>query len=350
MSLSTIISTNGVDLPELFVELYNSAKIFNHSAIVVITRGDAERILRKQLQFGKFCGKYMNVDLSTPTINLYWYNRQAGTNAGQAVIRKIKGNQYRKAPESALRELNARRNPAVHTRENRTTDFIPNPVNNSRNTAFMYGNNNNSMMNIIHPPRRARIVNTSGIINPATLPAITYEKKRIVQVINPRFNPDLYSMSKDDVQQILNHQGDDEQQPEISPKTIATKEPEHKTPKELEYKTTKEPEQKTTKDQEYKTTKDQEHKATREPVGAQSTSFSYEPEPVRMPRPAVEPVVQRETHVPVPEPVHVTVPKDEPMAIPMDGVVIDAVVDGIKKTNEPPVVNRFQRRNKKVQQ
>ena len=64
MSLNTLVSVANVNLAELFVELYNSAKIFNHEAVITITRGDAERILTKQRIFAKFCGKYMFVDLS----------------------------------------------------------------------------------------------------------------------------------------------------------------------------------------------------------------------------------------------------------------------------------------------
>ena len=148
----------------------------------------------------------------------------AGTSAGQAVVRKVAEMRYKQTPPEVLRSLEPRKNPTVHMRSNRTTDFIPNPNNTSKNTSFMYGNPNTSAMNIIHPPRRSRTVNTSTIINPATLPAIVYEKKRVIQVINPRFNPDLYSMESTEMNALLNDTLEEDNQPVETPETQETRE------------------------------------------------------------------------------------------------------------------------------
>lgn len=338
MSLSTVISTNGINLAVLFVELYNSAKIFNHSAVITITVGQAEQLLRKQRMFGKFCGKYMNVDLSTPTINLYWYNRMAGTSAGQAVVRKVAEMRYKQTPPEVLRSLEPRKNPTVHMRSNRTTDFIPNPNNTSKNTSFMYGNPNTSAMNIIHPPRRSRTVNTSTIINPATLPAIVYEKKRVIQVINPRFNPDLYSMESTEMNALLNDTLEEDNQPVETPETQETRE----NPKTPEI-----PETSAPVPLEMSTSTNSNNLGN---LGNLSiNTFNSESVPKQVKRPVI---VQktRETHVPEPLPIHQVVPRDEPIVIPKDGMVVDALVDGDEKDNEPVPFNRFQRANRKKKQ
>lgn len=376
MSLSTIISTAGVDLAELFVELYNSAKIFNHSAVVSITRGTAERILQVQQQFGKFCGKYLNVDLSTPTINLYWYNRMSGTNAGQAVIKKLLNNRLNRTPVNVLQSLNDRRNPAVHVRSNTTTDFIPNPINNSKNTSFVYGNSNTSMMNVIHSPRRARTIDTSSIINPATMMAIIPERRKMVQVINPRFNPEKLSIDPNELQQMLTESTSETpaesksdtlnitetpetpntsniaetlETPETqkNTKTLKAREvsPKQTIPVQKTRDTPEIQESPKSKNRESKRS-DPQNSETQKPLHVHeihpkkpTTDFSNEPEPI-LTRPVVA-----ESPTPL-----VMKDEDEVMQIPMDGVILDSTQDGVEKSNEPIPFNRFERRNRRKPQ
>ena len=320
MSLSTLISVNGINLAELFVELYNSAKAFNHDEVEVITRGIAEKILRVQLLFGKFCGKYLEIDFRKTTVNFYYYNRRNGTNAGQAVVKRLMTKSMNRTPVSVLRHLETRKNPAVHVRPNQTTDFIPNANNNSNKTSFIYGNGNTHMMNVIHPPRRGKSVDTSTIHNPATLPANIPEKKKKIQVINPRFNPERYVMTKVDIQNMLADDTltvDSSDESDILPTTSVST----------------------------STTSNASTSATSATSAtSDNMTFDLESAPVQGRRQKTERKVV-ESHVPIPESMPVL--KDEPMQIPKDGVVLDAVEDGVEKDNEPVPVNRFQRANRK---
>lgn len=340
MSLSTLISIKDVNLAELFVELYNNAKVFNHAEVRAITRGDAERILNLQRRFGKFCGKYLEIDFESTTINFYYFNRRNGVNAGQAAVKRVMVKQQNKTPEHVLRQLDKRKNPTVQVRQNRTNDFIPNANSGLKNTSFMYGSNTTAM-NIIHPPRRAKSVDVSSIHNPATLPANIPARKKPIQVINPRFNPELYVISNAELSQML----EDYRPPDnsnvsnssLNSQDVSTSD---RNTREIKSESTE------SEQTESKQTESKSMKLESKTENETTSNFNSEPVPVRMPRKIVQ-----KNHVDLPVPVPEPMPayRDEPMMIPQDGVVVDAVIDGVEKTNEPVIVNRFQRTNRKKQ-
>lgn len=347
MSLSTLISVSGINLAELFVELYNNAKVFNHAEVCVITRGDAERLLKLQQRFGKFCGKYIEVDFESTTINFYWYNRRNGINAGQAAVKRVMAKQQNRPPEHVLRQLEKRKNPTVQIRQNRTNDFIPNANSGLKNTSFMYGGNTTAM-NVIHPPRRAKSVDTSTLHNPATLPANIPERKKPIQVINPRFNPELYVISNTELAQMLNDYvppSNNDEEPSNTSSTSSTRNvidaPDTGNTRNI-VDTSSIPMTVNTRN-----IVDISNTPNTASIRDVESSFNSEPVPVRMPRPIVQ-KKHVESPVPIPEPMPAPLPiREEPMVIPKEGLVIDSVVDGEEKTNEPVSVNRFKRSNRK---
>ena len=354
MSLSTLMSVNGVNKAALFVELYNSAKVFNHAEVQTITRGDAEKILSRFQQFGKFCGKYMEIDFGPTTLNFFYYNARNKSGAGQAAVKRVIARQQNKPPVHVLRELEKRKNPSVQTRQNNTNDFIPNANSGTRNIAFMYGNNTTAM-NIIHPPRRSRSIDTSSIYNPATLPANIPARKKQIQVINPRFNPELYVISNTELTQILNEYvppSNDEQESSNIPDTPKSPSVQDTPDSPKTVDVSNAPNIPDTPSSPKTSSASSTTRTTRNSRSVESIdvgSFDTEPQPVRVQRQVVQ-KKHVESHVPIPEPMPAPpVPRDEPLVIPTDGVLIDAVVDGEEKTNEPVPVNRFRRANRKKQ-
>ena len=91
MSLAPTVMIDDIDKAELLVELYNNAKAFNNKAVRVFRRSDALQLLSKGTTFQKLYGRHLWVDLSRDDkVNLLYYNRYNGLNAGQSAIRAIR--------------------------------------------------------------------------------------------------------------------------------------------------------------------------------------------------------------------------------------------------------------------
>lgn len=183
-SLIPIVSIEGVDKAELFALLYAEAKIFNETAVITITRGEAAKILQTETAFRNFKGKRMWVDLSDNSkVHFYWYDKHNGLGKGRAVLKKLLDKMTFRAPANT--DLQERRNIRASS-SNTTGDFIPNPITPAQQSA---GHLRNRNMNGVIAARTPKVVNTSQIYNAATQKQRVDTTPKKVQVINYRPRP-----------------------------------------------------------------------------------------------------------------------------------------------------------------
>lgn len=85
-----------LDKAEVLVALYNNAKIqgnsfMSHRSDFAMTTDAAREILSKNPRqyFDYLNGKVMKVDLSGPTLDTFFYNRDNGVNAAETAIQHL---------------------------------------------------------------------------------------------------------------------------------------------------------------------------------------------------------------------------------------------------------------------
>lgn len=183
MSLIPIVSIQGIDKAELFALLYAEAKVFNETAVVPMTRGDAAKILQTETAFRNFKGKRMWVDLSDTKVHFYWYDKHNGLGKGRAVLNKLLDKMSFRSPANP--EIQERRDIRA-TSSNTTGDFIPNPITPSQQSA---GHLRNRNMNGVIAAKVPKVVDTSRIYNAATQKQRVDIAPKKIQVINHRPRP-----------------------------------------------------------------------------------------------------------------------------------------------------------------
>lgn len=184
MSLAHTVMINDLNKAELFVALYNKAKVFNKNAVVVISRGQAEAILREQQIFSKLNGKRMYIDLRRDDkMMVYYYNKYNGVGAAQHVIRNLRRGSNTRLQKQANDVIYNRRS-VEPPKQNIVRDFIPNPISPSQQTSQTLGEKR--MNQVVTSSRSRKIVDPSKITNAATVPIRGYTNIKKIQIINTR--------------------------------------------------------------------------------------------------------------------------------------------------------------------
>ena len=180
MSLAPTVPIGDLNKAELLVALYTNAKSFNDQANVNMTRGQAETLLKQQQVFQKLGGCHIWVDLRRDDkVNLLYYNRYNGLNAGQMVIRGLRAKKRLQPGAQVVEEVNSRRRSQGRGNHSRNVErnFIP-------NASTPRGKH----MNVITSAKPKKVVDTSKIYNPATQKQNPITPKKKVQVLNPPTN------------------------------------------------------------------------------------------------------------------------------------------------------------------